>query len=215
MRAGPHTDMQAALRVLVCEDEKIVARDYVKQLETAGYVVVAQAHTGAEAVEKTRDAKPDVVLMDIQLPDMDGLAACEAICKERAVPIVMVTGHTEPEFLERAKAVGAFGYIVKPVSQGALRPAIETAVARFTEAQELKGEVAGLQESLNGRKVIERAKGLLMQRAGLPEEQAYLTLQKAARNQNVKLAELAKRFIEAGDAWSSVLAPKGRPTRPS
>ena len=193
-----------ATRVLVCEDDAIVARDFAKQLELAGYQVVAQVTTGAQAVSRAKELGPDVVLMDIQLPDMDGLAAVEAIHKERAVAVVMVTGHTEPEFLERAKKLGAYGYVVKPVVRGALPPAIETALARFREVQDLK-------ETLAGRKLIERAKGLLMQRSGLSEEQAYLALQKAARNKNEKLSTLAQRFLDAGDDWKSVLGEKPRP----
>lgn len=199
--------MTEKLRVLLCEDDAIVARDFAKQLEAAGYQVVAPAASGAQAVEQARQSRPDVVLMDIELPDMDGLAAVEAITRERPVAVVVVTAHTEPEFLERAVAMGAFGYVVKPVARGALQPAIQTALARFRDAQALKGEAEGLKESLAGRKIIERAKGLLMERARITEEEAYLTLQKSARNQNVKLADLAQRFLDSGSDWQGLIGP--------
>lgn len=170
---------------------------------------MGQAYNGADAIRTAAELAPDVVLMDIQLPDMDGLAAAEAIRRVRPVAVVMVTGHTEPEFLDRAKT-SAYGYVVKPVSGGALPPAIETALARFREAQALVKEVGELKESLANRKIIERAKGFLIDRARMTEEQAYLTLQKAARSQNMRLVDLAKRVLDAGDVWRQVLTPGPR-----
>ncbi len=193
--------------MLVCEDERVVARDFTLQLEAEGFHVVGAFHTGAEAVAAALETRPDALLMDIVLPDMDGIEAVRAICREHPVAVVLVTGRGGPESIEQAKQAGIHGYLLKPVAKGALKAAIELALVRFKEVQAMRDEIGELKETLASRKLVERAKGLVMERAKVSEEKAYLMLQKAARNQNLKLAEVARRVIEARDGWKSLFGP--------
>src|SRR2546421_11584878 len=168
-------------RVLICEDETIIRLDLRALLERAGFEVCAEAHDGEQAVELARSEKPDLALLDVKMPKLDGIEAARRILDERPIPIVMVTAYGERDLVSRAVEAGVFGYLVKPFRETDLLPAIETARARHEELRALREEADSLAEALAARKAIERAKGLLMEREGLSEQDAYARLRKAGQ----------------------------------
>ena len=168
-------------RVLVAEDETIIRLDLKGLLEAAGFEVCAEARDGEEAVRLARETEPDVALLDVKMPQLDGIEAARRILDERPIPIVMVTAYGERELVSRAVEAGVFGYLVKPFRESDLLPAIETARARHAELAALREEADSLAEALDARKKIERAKGILMQREGLSEEEAFARLRKASQ----------------------------------
>ena len=169
------------MRILIAEDETIIRLDLRELLERAGFEVVAEAHDGEEAVELARSAEPDLALLDVKMPRLDGIEAARRILDERAIPIVMVTAYGEEELVARAVEAGVFGYLVKPFRESDLLPAIATARARHEELVALREEADSLAEALAARKAIERAKGLLMAKEGLSEEAAYEKLRTASQ----------------------------------
>ncbi len=188
------------MRILVAEDETIIRLDLRALLEKAGFEVCAEAHDGEQAVELARSEKPDLALLDVKMPKLDGIDAARTILDERPIPIVMVTAYGEQELVSRAVEAGVFGYLVKPFRETDLLPAIETARARHAELVELRDEADSLAEALAARKAIERAKGLLMTREGLSEEAAYARLRKASQVSGRPLRVVA-------DALIATLAP--------
>jgi len=185
----------AATRILVAEDETIIRLDLRALLEKAGFEVCAEAHDGEQAVQLARSEKPDLALLDVKMPKLDGIDAARTILDERPIPIVMVTAYGEQELVSRAVEAGVFGYLVKPFRETDLLPAIETARARHAELVELRGEADSLAEALAARKAIERAKGLLMNREGLSEEAAYARLRKASQVSGRPLRVVAEALI--------------------
>jgi AmiR/NasT family two-component response regulator len=190
------------MRILVAEDETIIRLDLCSLLEKAGFEVCAEAHDGEQAVELARSEKPDLALLDVKMPKLDGIDAARTILDERPIPIVMVTAYGEQELVSRAVEAGVFGYLVKPFRETDLLPAIETARARHAELAELREEADSLAEALAARKAIERAKGLLMVRDGLSEEAAYARLRKASQVSGRPLRVVAEALI-------ATLAPAG------
>jgi len=168
-------------RVLVAEDETLIRLDLKGMLEAAGFDVCAQARDGEEAVSLARETAPDVALLDVKMPRLDGIEAARRILDERPIPIVMVTAYGERELVSRAVEAGVFGYLVKPFREQDLLPAIRTAQARHEELLALREQADSLAEALASRKVIERAKGLLMEREGLSEQEAFARLRKASQ----------------------------------
>ena len=160
-------------RVIVAEDEVLIRLDLVEMLTEEGYDVVGQAGDGEVAVALTTDLKPDLVVMDVKMPKLDGISAAEQIASERIAPVVMLTAFSQRELVERASQAGAMAYVVKPFGKGDLIPAIEIARARFAEIQAVEAEVSDLTERLESRKVVERAKGLLQSGLGLSEPEAF------------------------------------------
>ncbi|MEP6892444.1 MAG: response regulator [Gaiellaceae bacterium] len=183
------------MRILVAEDETIIRLDLRAMLERAGFDVCAEARDGEEAVALARTIEPDLALLDVKMPKLDGIEAARQILDERPIPIVMVTAYGEQELVSRAVEAGVFGYLVKPFRETDLLPAIETARARHAELVELRQEADSLAEALAARKVIERAKGLLMERDGLTEQESYARLRKASQVSGRPLRVVAEALI--------------------
>jgi two-component system, response regulator PdtaR len=182
-------------RILVAEDETIIRLDLRALLERAGFDVCAEAHDGEQAVELARREEPDLALLDVKMPKLDGIDAARRILDERPIPIVMVTAYGEQELVAKAVEAGVFGYLVKPFRETDLLPAIETARARHAELLELRAEADSLAEALAARKAIERAKGLLMERDGLNEQDAYARLRKASQISGRPLRVVAEALV--------------------
>jgi two-component system, response regulator PdtaR len=189
-----------SLRILIAEDETIIRLDLRELLEGAGFDVVAEARDGEEAVELARSQTPELALLDVKMPKLDGIDAARRILEERPIPIVMVTAYGEQELVERAVEAGVFGYLVKPFKEADLLPAISTARARHDELTALRGEAQSLAEALAARKAIERAKGLLMEREGLTEQDAFARLRKASQISGRPLKVVAEALIATLDA---------------
>jgi len=183
------------VRILVAEDETIIRLDLKDLLERAGFEVCAEARDGEEAVELARSERPDLALMDVKMPRLDGIEAAKRILEERPIPIVMLTAYGQQELVARAAEAGVFGYLVKPFREQDLLPAIHTAQARHAELQTLREEAESLQEALAARKVIERAKGLLMEKERLTEDEAFSRLRRAAQASQRPLKVIAEAVV--------------------
>lgn len=209
MGAGfPHVvfsegDAVAAIRILIAEDNDLVSLTLEEQLKGLGYDVIGIARSGAEAVSLAVRLKPDLIMMDIRMPEMEGTEAAARIRDQSPVPIIMLTAYADKETIRKAEAAGALAYLVKPVNENELPPAINIALARFKEIQGLRSQVGELEESLEARKVIERAKGILMQRLGLNERDAYERLRQRARDKRAKMKDIAQAIIEAEELLGS------------
>jgi two-component system, response regulator PdtaR len=183
------------VRILVAEDETIIRLDLRALLEHAGFEVCAEARDGEEAVALARSERPDLALLDVKMPKLDGIEAARRILEERPIPIVMLTAYGQAELVERAAEAGVFGYLVKPFREQDLLPAIRTARARHEELTELRAEAESLAEALAARKAIERAKGLLMEKEGLSEQDAFARLRKASQISGRPLKVVAEALI--------------------
>jgi response regulator NasT len=181
--------------VLVAEDEALIRLDLVEMLREEGYDVVGEAGDGETAVRLAEELKPDLVIMDIKMPIMDGLAAAEKIASARIAPVVILTAFSQRELVERARAAGAMAYLVKPFQKSDLVPAIEIALSRFAEVSALEAEVASLTDRLETRKAVERAKGLLMTTYGMTEPKAFKWIQRTAMDHRMTMREVAERII--------------------
>jgi len=171
-------------------------------LTNLGYLVVGEAGDGRSAVNQARELRPDVVIMDIKMPDMDGIEAARILTQERIAPVVLLTAFSQQELVGRAKEAGVVGYLVKPFREPDLGPAIEVALARFAEFRALEKEVADLQETLETRKVVDRAKGILMDTQGLSESEAFRKIQRMSMNTRKPMKEIAEAIILAEEARS-------------
>jgi AmiR/NasT family two-component response regulator len=189
----------APTRILIAEDETIIRLDLRALLEGAGHEIVAEARDGVEAVELSRSAQPDLALLDVKMPRLDGIDAARKILEERPIPIVMLTAYGQNELVARAVEAGVFGYLVKPFREQDLLPAIQTARARFDELEAVRGEAESLADALAARKAIERAKGLLMQREGMTEADAFARLRKASQVSGRPLRVVAEALIATFD----------------
>jgi AmiR/NasT family two-component response regulator len=183
------------VRILIAEDETIIRLDLRQLLEGAGFEVCAEARDGLEAVALARSEAPDVALLDVKMPRLDGIEAARRILDERAIPIVMLTAYGQDELVSRAVEAGVFGYLVKPFRESDLLPAIRTARARHEELAALRAEADSLAEALAARKSIERAKGLLMEREGLSESDAFTRLRRASQVSGRPLKVVAEALI--------------------
>jgi response regulator NasT len=182
---------------LIAEDDGLEAQEMEREVQALGHLVVGTAETGRRAIEMTRTLEPDLVLLDIAMPGLDGISAAREILAVRPVPIVMVTGHADPELVERAAAAGVFTYLLKPVSRRLLDAAIQMARARFAELQALRQQVRDLTEALEVRKVVEQAKGIVMKRLQVSEGEAFRRLQRRAASQRKSIREIAEAVREA------------------
>lgn len=187
------------IRVLICEDEGLTALRLQTSVAKLGYEVAGEARDGEEAVAEAARLKPDAILMDVRMPKLDGIAATKQIMDMRPTAIVMITAFNDRELVEAALQAGASGYLVKPVSDEQIEPALKVALSRFGELNDLRGELSDLKEALEARKLVERAKGIFMRRLNLPEDQAYQRLQKLSRDRRQPLKETARQVIEAVD----------------
>jgi len=186
------------VRVLIAEDEALIRMDLREMLEDDGHEVVGEARDGAEAIALARSLAPDIIFMDINMPGVSGIEAAEAIGAERIAPVVMVTAFSQGSYVERAAAAGAMAYIVKPFTRTDIVPAMTLARARFAEATALAEEVEDLGERLEARKVVDRAKGILMSR-GMSEPEAFKRLQRLAMDKRKTLREIAEAVILASE----------------
>ena len=184
------------MRILVAEDETIIRLDLRDLLERAGFEVCAEARDGIEAVELARSQQPDLAVLDVKMPRLDGIEAARRILDERSLPIVILTAYGQEELVSRAAEAGVFGYLVKPFREADLLPAIRTARARHDELVALRAEADSLAEALAARKAIERAKGLLMERERLSEQDAFARLRKASQVSGRPLRVVAEAVIE-------------------
>ena len=187
------------MRILIAEDETIIRLDLRGVLERAGHEVVGEARDGEEAVALARDLEPDLAVMDVKMPKLDGIDAARRILEERPIPIVILTAFGQQELVARAVEVGVFGYLVKPFREQDIVPAIETARARFEELVALRAEADSLSEALVARKAIEKAKGLLMEKESLSEGDAFARLRKASQVSGRPLLVIAEAVIATFD----------------
>jgi len=187
------------LRTLIAEDEQLTRTIIRARLEKLGHTVVAEAGDGAQAIEAARLHKPDVIIMDIKMPVMDGIEAARAILAETPCAILFLSSFNEEELVEQASETGALAYLMKPFRKEDLAPALEVAVRRFRQIQSQSKEIEELKETLETRKLIERAKGILMDRHHMSEEEAFKRIHFQARNQNKKMREIAQSIITAAD----------------
>ncbi len=187
------------IRVLIAEDEALIRLDLKEMLEEEGYVVVGEVGDGQAAVDQARELRPDLVVLDVQMPVLDGLSAAEQIAASRIAPVIVLTAFSQRELVERARDAGAMAYLVKPFSKADLVPAIEVARARFVEMAALDAEVGDLRERLEARKVVEQAKGKLMADRGITEAEAFRWIQRTAMNERTSMKALAQSVL-TGDA---------------
>jgi two-component system, response regulator PdtaR len=183
------------MRILIAEDETIIRLDLRKLLEEAGHEVCAEARDGAEAVELVEEHDPDLAILDVKMPRLDGIEAAKRILEERPIPIVMLTAYGQDELVARAVEAGVFGYLVKPFRETDLLPAIATARARHEELTALREEADSLADALAARKAIERAKGILMEKDGLSEQEAFARLRRASQVSGKPLKVVAEALI--------------------
>jgi response regulator NasT len=190
------------LRIVIADDEGVIRLGLRAMLEEQGYQVVGEAADGKRALDLTAKLHPDLIFLDIKMPGVDGLQAARALLQDRTVPVIVLTAYADREFVERAREAGVLAYLVKPVREGDLQPAIEMAMGRFREIQMLRGEIGDLEETLRTRKLVERAKGILMRRDGVDEAQAFSRLQKQARDARKTMKEIAETILalDEGDS---------------
>jgi len=183
-------------RVVVAEDESLIRLDIVEILRDNGYDVVGEAGDGATAVQLATELRPDLVIMDVKMPIMDGISAAEKLNKNHVAPVVLLTAFSQKELVERASEAGALAYVVKPFTPNDLLPAIEIALSRYQQIITLEAEVADMVERFETRKLVDRAKGLLNEKMGLSEPEAFRWIQKASMDRRLTMQDVAKAIIE-------------------
>lgn len=187
---------RSAVRTLVVEDEALIRLDIVETLEDAGFTVVGEAASGEEGIAQARELKPALIVMDVKMPGMDGITAAEQILQERRCAIVMLTAYSQDDLVARARDAGAMAYVVKPFTPSNLIPAIEIAISRNEEILSLEKEVQGLADKFGTRKVVDRAKGLLQEKMGFTEPEAFRWIQKTSMDRRLTMREVADAVIE-------------------
>lgn len=185
------------LRIVIADDEPIIRMDLRRTLENMGHIVAGEAGDGRQAIEVTRELKPDVVILDVKMPHLDGIDAAKVISTEGIAPVLLLTAYSDRELVERAKDAGVFAYLIKPFKEADLMPAIEIAMARFEEMLEIEKEVADLENKLETRKAVDRAKGILMDMYGLKEQDAFRRIQVQSMNTRKSMREIAEAIIIA------------------
>jgi len=192
--------MENKLNIAIADDEPRMREFFRKALERLGHYVIGEATTGQELIELCQANKPDLVITDIQMPSMDGLDAVATVCRERPIPVILVSAYYDDHYIERARRNQILAYLVKPITDTDLQPAITIAMQRFTEFQTMRQEAVTLKQALEDRKLIERAKGILMKRTGLSEPDAFRRLQQIASSKSIKLVEVAKMVVTTEEA---------------
>ncbi len=187
-------------RIIIADDESVIRADLREMLTNLGYLVVGEVGDGKSAVNLARELKPDVVIMDIKMPDLDGIEAAKILTQEQVAPVILLTAYSQRDLVERAKEAGVVGYLVKPFREQEVTPQIEIALARFQEFRELEREVGDLRETLEARKLVDRAKGILMDTQGLNEQEAFRKIQKMSMNNRKPMKEIAEAIILAHEA---------------
>ena len=189
-------------RIVIADDESIIRMDLREMLTGLGYLVVGEAGDGVTAVNVAREVRPELVIMDIKMPEMDGIEAAHILTEERIAPVLLLTAFSQQELVRRAGEAGVVGYLVKPFGETDLAPAIEIAIARFKEFRTLEREASDLRETLETRKRVERAKGILMQTQGLSEADAFRRIQKLSMNSRKSMREVADAILLAHEVES-------------
>lgn len=185
------------LRILIADDEALIRLDLREMLTDVGHEIVGEADNGEEAVKLARQLRPDFILMDVKMPIMDGITAAKQIAGEDIAPILLLTAYSQQDIVEKASEAGVIAYLVKPVREEQLFPAMEIAVTRFAELKKLSSELENLKESLETRKLLDRAKGILMTAHGMTEQEAYRKMQQFSMAKRITLKELAESIIAA------------------
>ena len=186
-----------SLRIVIADDEPIIRLDLRKTLENMGHQVVGEAGDGAKAIEVAREMKPDIVILDIKMPELDGIDGAKVITTEGIAPVLLLTAYSQKDLVDRAKDAGVFAYLVKPFKEADLLPAMEIAISRYEEFVELENEVSDLENKLDTRKAVDRAKGILMDQYGLKEQEAFRRIQIQSMNTRKSMREIADAIIIA------------------
>jgi two-component system, response regulator PdtaR len=184
-------------RVIIADDESLIRMDLREMLTNLGYLVIGEVGDGQSAVNLAKELRPDIVIMDIKMPDMDGIEAAKILTEERVAPVLLLSAYSQQELVQRAQKAGVAGYLVKPFRESDLAPAIEVALARFSEFRILEREVENLQDALETRKAVDRAKGILMDTQGLSETEAFRKIQKMSMNNRKSMRMVADAIILA------------------
>lgn len=184
-------------RVIIADDESLIRMDLREMLTNLGYLVVGEAGDGRSAVNLARELRPDIVIMDVKMPDMDGIEAARILTEERIAPVLLLSAYSQQELVQRARQAGVAGYLVKPFRESDLTPSIEVVLARFSEFRALEREVASLADALETRKLVDRAKGILMDTQGLNENDAFRRIQKMSMNNRKSMRSVAEAIILA------------------
>lgn len=185
------------LNIVIADNESIIRMDLKEMLEEAGHTVVGESINGIKAIELTRKLKPDLVIMDIKMPEMDGITAAKIIADEKLAPVILLTAFSQKNIVEKAKHAGVLAYLVKPIRQDSLFPAIEIAMSRFAEIQQLEHDLNNVKNSLQMRKTLDRAKGILMDAYNISESEAYRRIQKYSMAKRKSIKEVAEAIIRA------------------
>lgn len=191
--------MEKKLKIIIADDEALIRMDLKEMLTAAGHEIIAEGVNGEEALTAARELHPDLVIMDVKMPRMDGLTAAKLINEEELAPVLLLTAYSQKDIVEQAKEAGVLAYIVKPVREEQLFPALEIAVSRFEEFQSFKEEVDKLRESLETRKILDRAKGILMTAHGFTEQEAYRRMQQFSMNRRMSIKEVAEAILQAAE----------------
>lgn len=193
-------DYLSKLKIVIADNESIIRMDLKEMLQEAGHEVVGECFNGLQAVECTKKLKPDLVIMDIKMPEMDGITAAKIISESKIVPVILLTAFSQQHIVEKAKKSGVLAYLVKPVTAHNLFPAMEIALSRFNEIKELEAELNTMKDSLAMRKLLDRAKGILMDTHNLSENEAYRRIQKYSMAKRKTIKEVAQLIIDAAQA---------------
>ena len=189
--------MLKGLKILLADDEALLRLDLREMLTEAGHTIVGEAANGLEAVELAQRLKPELVIMDVKMPLMDGLTAAQQLAQDNVAPVLLLTAYSQQDIVDKAKEAGVIAYLVKPIREEQLFPAMEIAVNNFQELQQLQGELADLQEALATRKLLAKAKGILMEAHGYTEQEAYRKMQQYSMLKRVSLKKLAEMIIQS------------------
>ncbi|MBI3910413.1 MAG: response regulator [Armatimonadetes bacterium] len=198
-----------ALRIVIADDEAIIRLDLKESLQRLGHTVVGEAGDGRRAVELAQDLRPDLVILDIRMPELDGIDAAKQLAADRVAPVLLLTAYSQRDLVERAMDAGVFAYVVKPFTEADLLPAMGVAIARFREFRQISDQAASLQEAMETRKLVDRAKGMLMDRHGLTEAEAFRRIQQQSMNTRRSMREIAEAIMIAHEVGS---APPRRST---
>ena len=184
-------------RIIIAEDDSVIRMDLREELQRQGYLVEGDVGDGQSAINLAREVRPDLIIMDIRMPELDGIEAARVLTNERLAPVVLLTAFSDDELIERAREAGVVNYVTKPWRQSDLKPAIEIALARFQEFREIESQVKTLEDQLATRKVVEKAKGMLMEKYKLTEQEAFRRIQKLSMNNRKSMREVADAILLA------------------
>src|SRR5215470_9756308 len=184
-------------RIILAEDDTVIRMDLKEELQRQGYLVIGDVGDGLSAINLTRELRPDLVIMDIKMPEMDGITAAETLTREKLAPVVLLTAYSDEELIERARNAGVVHYVTKPWRSSDLKPAIEIALSRFKEFRSMEAKAKNLEDQLETRKVVEKAKGVLMQKHGISEDEAFHRIQRASMNNRKPMKEIAEAILLA------------------